>query len=150
MAGEFEAEQAIHARFTDSRIEGEWFRPAAELLDFISKNGAKPEDEGRVGIDRDEDYWAKKSRGHWRNRFGSARNPAGPAILDYLESNGFIAGRRRNLDIARAASEATGKTVTRFRIASILNSAKVNRDAVDLIAGSFGIDPRELIDTIDA
>jgi len=36
VAGDEEIERALHARFASIRLEGEWFRPGRELLDFIA------------------------------------------------------------------------------------------------------------------
>jgi hypothetical protein len=36
--GDQNLEKQIHERFAQFRIRGEWFRPAQELLDFISEN----------------------------------------------------------------------------------------------------------------
>lgn len=38
MKGTMEDEKLIHARFLDSRLEGEWFRPSPMILDFIEKH----------------------------------------------------------------------------------------------------------------
>lgn len=42
MPGDAEEEAAIHARFAAHRLRGEWFRPAAEIIEFAAKHPLPP------------------------------------------------------------------------------------------------------------
>lgn len=50
-------EFALHNRFSEFRVLGEWFRPAAELLDFIQQETEEPEiplpRDGGMALDKD-------------------------------------------------------------------------------------------------
>jgi hypothetical protein len=44
MPGTFATEKALHARFANARIQGEWFQPTDELISFIREvTSADPE-----------------------------------------------------------------------------------------------------------
>lgn len=40
MPGSISDEHEIHAKFTDHRIRGEWFKPDSKLLNFINEYGS--------------------------------------------------------------------------------------------------------------
>lgn len=70
---------------------------------------------------------------------------AGTVLTDNLIRLGYAETVVRTTEIARLVSERTGKSVSRQRIANLLNAVRINPETIKLIADGLGVDPAELM-----
>jgi hypothetical protein len=70
--------------------------------------------------------------------------PIGPILAANLYRLGYGEIVIRNADIARLIKQKTGREMSRQRIASILNSVRVEPSTIEMIANAIGVDPSEL------
>ena len=70
---------------------------------------------------------------------------AGSVLTDNLIRLGYAETVVRTTEIARIVSERTGKSVSRQRIANLLNAVRINPETIKLIADGLGVKPEELM-----
>lgn len=108
--GGFELERELHARFSDTRMVGEWFHPTAELLDFIGDGILRV----IVKVDGHRKYWADVTvhdLGHFGNKYWAMVRDGRMTSAEYFEWEDFyITWRERMLEHGTfgAAFEAGG------------------------------------------
>jgi hypothetical protein len=142
MEGGRESEAAHHQRFAHLRVRGEWFRPDAELLEYIEHHATPWSGPATVGVDRPDEYWTRAERRSWKERTTSS--PTGPVLVKNLLRLGLADIVVRSAEIARDITEKSGKPMSRQRISALMNAVVVEPSMIEMIAKSIGVKPSEL------
>lgn len=70
--------------------------------------------------------------------------PIGPIIAQNLYRLGYADIVVRSTELSRLISENTGRSMSRQRVAAVMNSVNVDPDTIATIADAIGVDPSEL------
>jgi hypothetical protein len=80
-----------------------------------------------------------------RSKSPSDQEPIGPILAENLIRLGYAETVIKTTEIARLVSETTGQSMSRQRIANLLNAVRVNPETIELIAKGLNVDPKELM-----
>jgi DNA-binding Xre family transcriptional regulator len=143
MDGGRETEMACHRKFAHLRVRGEWFRPAAELLDYIEHHATPWDGPEAVGRDKPDGYWERGERPSWKEK--DSCTPVGPV----LERNLFRLGKAdivvRSTEIAKDVTASTGIPMSRQRISALMNAVHIEPETIEMIAKALKVKPSELL-----
>lgn len=131
--GRLNEESSLHDKFAKFRIEREFFEPSDELLDYIKENGRN--------WDGMEDDWQPRSR-HYLDK-----NPVvmGAILRENLIRLAYYEDVIKTKEIAKLVTERTGKSMSRQRIANLLNSVHITDATLETIAKALKVEPSDLI-----
>ncbi len=70
--------------------------------------------------------------------------PVGPLLVRNLHRLGYADIVVRSAEIARLVSEKTGKSISRQRVAQLMNAVRVEPETIELLAKGLGVKASEL------
>ena len=79
-----------------------------------------------------------------RKRIEAVEDPMGPILAENLIRLGFADVVVRTTEVARRVSEKTGRSMSRQRVASLLNAVRIEPATIELLERGLGIKPGEL------
>ena len=144
MEGDRVAEKSLHLWFDWLKIEGEFFEPHPELLDYIEKNATQWTGPLSIGWERPEEYWQRIEKPS--PKVGDFDRPAGPRIkrnLYRLAHEGRIPRTQRM--IAALVEKATGQPFRRTRLSLMLASVSIESRYIEQLAAGLGLAPADLL-----
>lgn len=79
-----------------------------------------------------------------RRNTSDSTPPDGSVLAENLIRLGYAETVVRTTEIARLVTEKTGKSMSRQRIASLLNAITIRPETIEQLAKGLGVDPKEL------
>ena len=70
--------------------------------------------------------------------------PIGPILAENFIRLGYSERVIKTSEIARLVTEKTGKSMSRQRVANLLNAVRVNPETIEVLAQGLGVNPKEL------
>lgn len=145
MPGGREQEAEIHARFDHLRFKSsargrhpEQFRPAPDLMAFIGRPLLVSADPSAVEAMPTLAFVMP------RPKVGTADAAIGLILAEHFIRLGYSETVIKTSEIAKLVSEKTGKSISRQRIANLLNAVRVNPETIEMIALGLGVTAKDL------